>query len=59
MRFGLHFTYKGDTNFNVDNIVKETLFQNDLKVLKFLKKVNPEGYAYAIMADRLLADYIR
>ncbi|MBQ8984123.1 MAG: nucleotidyl transferase AbiEii/AbiGii toxin family protein [Lachnospiraceae bacterium] len=48
-----------ERNFDVDDLVKETLFQNDLKVLKYLKKVNPEGYAYVIMADRLLADYIR
>ncbi len=42
---------------DVELLVKEFISQDDLKPLKYLRKVSPEAYAYTIMADRVLADY--
>lgn len=38
--------------------VKKKFTQSELVVVKYLRKVNPEAYAYMIKGDRLLKIYL-
>ena len=42
-------------NISIEELVKETITHERLKPLKYLKKVNIEGYAYTIMADKIIS----
>ncbi|MBQ6517816.1 MAG: nucleotidyl transferase AbiEii/AbiGii toxin family protein [Anaerolineaceae bacterium] len=44
---------------NILSYGQEKLFQPTLVPLKRVKKANPEAYAYAVKADRLLSEYLR
>jgi len=39
-----------------DNLLNEPLKHPDIKELKYLKKISPEGYAYAVKTDKILMD---
>ena len=39
-----------------DNLLNEPLNHPDIKELKYLKKISPEGYAYAVKTDKILMD---
>lgn len=43
-----------ENDFEFDELLKQPIIREDLKLLKYLKKVDPEGYAYAKMADKIL-----
>ncbi len=40
-----------------EGLKKENLSQDDLKNMKAFRKIRDYGYAYLVLADRLLAEY--